>query len=241
MTFLISACTILRKEVQKTEIKEHETTLSLELVKKLNITNDDFYIEKIEIEVLNGKQKVKLLGSMKYEKEGRYLISIKSKSGIEAVRLYLTKDTVLINDRIRKKLYCGSTQDLSDKYGISSGMLPLIAGDYIDESGNISVKCDSGKCPAEVTVEGRKVKYVIDYETRKPILARFINSSTTEEIVILFDKFIKINDAKIPKAIQIEDFNKETQVNIYIKKIANKNEDRIRFVPGNNYEKILIK
>ena len=41
------------------------------------------------------------MATIKYELPDKYLISIRSKAGIEAARIFITKDTVLINDRIK--------------------------------------------------------------------------------------------------------------------------------------------
>ena len=56
----------------------------------------------------------------------KFLISIKSHTGIEVARIFLTGDSIMINDRINKKLYYGSTSYLKNKYGLTTAVFPVI-------------------------------------------------------------------------------------------------------------------
>ena len=80
-----------------------------ESTKNQNITNNGFFIQKAEIEIVTGEGKEKYLASIKFEKPDKYLISVKSRTGIEGARIYISNDSILVNDRINKKLYSGNT------------------------------------------------------------------------------------------------------------------------------------
>ena len=68
---------------------------------------------------------------LKFEYPDKYLISIKSRTGIEGARIYISEDTILFNDRINKKMYYGSSLYLKRKYGLTTNFLPLIFGDIV--------------------------------------------------------------------------------------------------------------
>ena len=83
---------------------------------------------------------------MKYRLPGNYLVSIRNKTGMEAARVYVTHDTVLINDRIYRKLYIGSNEYLLKKYGIATNSLPLVFGDYLKGLSEVEIlkDCSNG-------------------------------------------------------------------------------------------------
>ena len=60
-----------------------------------NITNTDFYIQKAEIEFTNKDNRQKFLCSIKYQRPDKYLISIKSRTGIEGARIYVSEDSII--------------------------------------------------------------------------------------------------------------------------------------------------
>ena len=130
ITLFISGCSSLKKS-GKIFIKGGEELIYKEDIIKLNISNNDFDIEKAEIEIVGNNNRQILLANLKYRKEGNYLISIRIAAGFEIARLYLTKDTILINDKIRRKIYTASPDWLNEKYGISVTALPVLFGDYI--------------------------------------------------------------------------------------------------------------
>ncbi len=71
-----------------------------------NLTQETLLILfKADVEVFNNGENRKLISTVKYRKPGNYLVSVKHRTGVEAARIYITKDTVLINDRIYKTLY----------------------------------------------------------------------------------------------------------------------------------------
>ena len=86
-------------------VAENETIL--ERTERQNITSRGFNIQKAEIEFNNQYGNQKFLASIKFEYPEKYLISLKSRTGIEGVRVFINKDSVFVNDRINKKLYIG--------------------------------------------------------------------------------------------------------------------------------------
>ena len=90
----------------------------------------------------------------------KYLVSIKSNTGIEIARIYLTEDSVMLNDRLNKKLYYGSASDLKKKYGLTTAILPVIIGDYVNDgkSDEESQNCIDGRLNIECSNKRYKNK-----------------------------------------------------------------------------------
>ncbi|MCX6300924.1 MAG: DUF4292 domain-containing protein [Bacteroidia bacterium] len=214
----------------------------IEQVKALNITNSDFNISKAEIEIANDMEKQKMICNMKYKKSGIYLISLRSQAGIEAARIFITKDTILINDRINKRLYYGEPNYLLEKYGITTTVLPVVLGDFIsDKSGDKIADCDNGKTVI-IEKEGvKELEYTIDCRSKKVTEIRALSIETGKGIIIRFEKFNELEESIMPKNIVITDKEEETRISIIIEKIENKLESDITFIPGKNYEAVLLR
>lgn len=240
--FLVCSCTVTKKIVS-TETTDQEVQLKfMQQVKALNITNSDFSITKAEIEIANDMEKQKMICNLKYKKPGIYLISIKNKTGIEAARIFIKEDTIIINDRMNKKLYYGKPNYLFDKYGITTTILPVILGDFIsDIEDNEEPECENGKTIIRKKEGIKELNYTIDCRKKKVTEIRALNIETKKEIIIEFERFIVLKESTIPKNIIINDNTNETRININIEKIEKGLENDIKFIPGKNYETILLK
>jgi len=240
LALIVSGCSAGRiKRTEKSKpVIESRSYILLDDVRKQNITNQSFFIQKAEIEVIGQSGTENLLGSIKFVSPDEYLISIRSRTGIEAARIYINTDTVLINDRINRKLFCGSTYDLKSKYGVTTSVFPLIFGDYINTNFSPlnSFDCVEGKVNIESSIEGIRIRYAIDCNYEKSVLAIAENSLKDEGINIKYKEFIKKGGILIPADIEIVDFQRETTIKIKIQKLETPWEGIIEFVPGNRYE-----
>lgn len=240
--FIVSSCSVTRKNISP-EVGGKSVQLKfIEQVKALNITNSDFNITKAEIEIRNDKEKQKMICNMKYQKPGKYLVSLKSQAGIEAARIFITEDTVMINDRINKKLYYGKPDYLLEKYGITTEILPIVLGDLI---ANISydeeTDCQNGETVLESEVDGKEIIYTIDCRKKKVNYIRYFNVENEKGIIIEYGKFYELEESTIPKNIRITDSTEETSIYIDIERIEKGLEKDITFIPGKSYEKILLR
>jgi hypothetical protein len=208
----------------------------------LNITNSDFNITKAEIEIANDTEKQKMICNMKYKKSGIYLISLRNQAGIEAARIFITKDTLLINDRINKRIYYGEPNYLLDKYGITTTILPVVLGDFISDTGGDKVaECDNGKTVIIEKTGVKELEYTIDCRKKKVTEIKAFSFETKKGILIRFEKFNELEESTMPKSITITDNKEETRISIIIEKIEKGPEGDITFIPGKNYEAVLLK
>ena len=212
----------------------------LESVKKQNVTSGNVFIQKAEIELLNQNGKQKFIGNIKFEYPDKYLISIKSRSGIEGVRIYITKDSIFVNDRINKKMYFGNSFYLNRKYGLSQSFLPLIFGDIvIDKSCNSSKdKCSGDQLKVSCVVKGVNLDYNIDCKKGKIVFVSQLNNSGSEGIKMKYDAFLNLENILIPRIIEIEDSQYNMTIKIKIVKVEYPWNGNVKFIPGKGYESI---
>lgn len=213
-----------------------------ERLEKQNLGTRGFYISKAEITISTHNGIEKILGNVKYNSSGSFLLSLRAKTGIEIARIFVTKDTLLVNDRINKKLYCGSSIYLKSKYGIPFSAIPIIFGDYVTgEKENRNIKnCIEGRVILDENIEGIRVNYIVDCKTGKSLKASLNDNIRKEKIEIAYSKLRKNDFGFLPGFMQINDLLRELTVIINIKKIESPWNGIIEFIPGKEYETVLL-
>lgn len=212
----------------------------LESVKKQNITNDNFFVKKAEIEVQTQNGNEKFIATIKFEKPDKYLISLKSRSGIEGARMYISNDSILVNDRLNKKMYYGNSLYLMRKYGISLSCLPLIFGDLLLDKNfkQGQEKCSEDKLNINCLLKGIEIKYEIDCNRRKASAVKDLTNFIQQGIQIEYGNFSIVDKKLIPKKVKIIDSQYNTKVRIRFLKIESPWNGSFIFIPGKGYELI---
>lgn len=241
---ILSGCSVPKKAVLT--IPEKVITDNMTLTERLlgsNITAMDFDIIKAEIDIFNNGENRKLLCSIKYRKPGNYLIAVKHRSGMEAARIYITNDTIMVNDRIYKNLYIGSKDYLFKKYGIETRMLPLVFGDYLNSLRDAETikDCKNGISEIQGYLDGKEIWYFIDCNKGKLKAVKISDRIGTSGININFDEFKKSGNNLFPGRITVEDTKGENKVIISIGEVEYRDSEKIEFIPGRNYKKIILK
>jgi hypothetical protein len=233
-------CSVLRtkENIVSTEVK----TTNTEEITNYNISAINFAFTRIEISVEGSGKKQKLLGNLKYINSGKYLISVRNNTGIEGVRIYIDKDTILANDRINRKTYYGSSSHLFEKYGISPAYFPVLFGDLIidKESKKKEVKCKGGSTEITELTGMNEIHYTADCLKRKIVKAEFGRDPNKYQVNMKFWNFRKIDNKIYPVNILVNDLFNKNIITIEIKKAEIYNGPEINFIPGNNYELILL-
>jgi hypothetical protein len=204
---------------------------------KNNLTEMGFFIEKAEISIETAEGRDNFLASLKFKKPDKYLVSLKSRTGIEAARIYLSGDSLLINDRINRVVYKGSQQSLQRNYGISATLLPVILGDFIKGISADSISdCRDGQMVTGSVLGGMKITYRIDCRMNKVIEAIPESSIGKQGIDMKFGDFFMEGATVIPGNIIVKDQKKGSSIEIKIGNIEIPWNGDIEFIPGNNYE-----
>ncbi|MBE0654758.1 MAG: DUF4292 domain-containing protein, partial [Bacteroidales bacterium] len=107
---LVTNCSVSKfKAKERSGTYDYEAgSLEVNKLEDYNLTNLSFYIQKADIEVISRGGKESLLASVKYRFPDSYLISLRTRTGIEAARVLIRSDSVFINDRINRAMYYGS-------------------------------------------------------------------------------------------------------------------------------------
>jgi hypothetical protein len=242
MVVLCSGCSVSRKQRRTSETDTIQVPRGdiYESLINQNITNKSFFIDKAEFRIKGSGGEKTGIATIKFKPPDKYLISIKSKAGIEIARIYLSEDSIFVNDRLSKKLYYGSTSYLKSKYGLTTAVLPLIFGDFLNENiyDNNKPDCEDGKIKMEAIIKDIKINYVVDCKYGKSILALPANEEMSGRMKIEYGKFFMSNDIYIPGIVKISENQNNTRIEIKIKRIIFPWEGSIEFVPGKQYEKI---
>jgi hypothetical protein len=212
----------------------------LQSIVNQNITKKSFFIDKAEFRIVSGGGEKSGIGTIKFILPDKYLVSIKSNAGIEIARIYLNGDSIVLNDRFNKKLYYGSASDLKRKFGLTTSILPVILGDYINnEIGNESnPDCIDGKINIDAIINDIRIKYIIDCKYGKSIMTSPANDRNSSGMKIEYSNFFRSGGINIPGLIDISEKQNNTRIQIKIQRIMIPWEGSIEFIPGRQYEKI---
>jgi hypothetical protein len=240
--FFLGSCSVTRK-VKNSVVPEQITPVYgniLEEVIGRNITTEGFFIKKAEITYVTKNGKQKFLGTIKFEFPDKFLISLKSKTGIEGARIYISKDSLIVNDRINKKMYFGKASYLKRKFGVDQSLIPLLFGDlFLDK--NIeknSYKCSNDKLKLDCIIRGVKIDYEVDCKSRKLAKVNLTDNYLRQSIMISNKGFINYGSIAIPEKVEINNLNDSTIIKLRFIKVEFPWNGTLKFIPGKEYEKI---
>lgn len=241
---LMWGCSVARKGKTENSVNAGivHTANVLDDIQNMNITSKSFFIEKAEVQLISNEGTEKFVANIRFEFPDKYLISLKSRSGIEGARVYINKDSILVNDRINKKMYFGDSFYFKRKYGLNQSFLPLIFGDLlIDQKTNSKdLDCKESKIDSENVVRGVLLKYMIDCQKRKVLLVSQEGSSQNKRLEIKYEKFFRQENILIPEFVEITENEFNTKIRIRILKVEYPWSGNVKFIPGKGYELIKL-
>jgi hypothetical protein len=238
LVFLGYGCEVTKRAGRKIPgITNSNPAGLIQLTESQNITNSSFFIERGGISTSGEGGRINLLFTMKYSQPGNFLISLKSTTGIEAFRIYLSKDTVLINDRINKVTLFGNPSDFERISGLPADLLRISVGDIF--IGN-KIESNSGMCIDNyMTIndyfQGLIIKSIIDCGLGKTKSAIISSGRLDEQINIIYSKF-RSDIYKVPGRIELNDLRRKVKIVIKIEKYSIPWTGGMEFIPGNGYK-----
>jgi hypothetical protein len=238
---LASSCSVFKglNEVKTGDIGKDKGMSVSVLAKERNLFNNSFYIKSMDVDIKMGKDDEKLFASLRFEKPDKFLISLRSRSGIEISRIFIDRDSGYIVDRIKRKVYKGSVKNIESKFGIPLNILPVLLGDF---GGNCGVEYESVNKDKFVlykcSLDKISLRYEIDQEIGKVKAVTVENGFGTPFFSADFDKFKKENEAVFPSRINWIDLERNVNIEINVQKIEYPWNDKIEFSFGNRYEVI---
>lgn len=243
LTLLIviaEGCSVSRKSMTPREnIPAVNSSDIVEFTIGNNISERNFDISKATIEITQNRETQKLLIGIRHKKPDTTLLIIRSRMGVEAARILLTNDTILINDRINKNLIIGKPKEVKNKYGLDARMLYMLLGDLLKdkndmESGNEN--CSKGSVRKVFSVDGRDVEYNIDCTRGKVTNTEIREDVLNNGMSIRFQKFLNVDGVIIPQKIEFSDEDLASDIKISIERILINWTGRIEFNTGSGYQ-----
>lgn len=238
---IANGCSVLRKKA--TDDSGAAEGNFIERLIDNNLTGGNFFIHKADVRLISQDITETITAVVKFRKPDTLLISIRSFAGIEAARFYMTKDTILVNDRINRQLLYGKPSGFYKRYGFSIDMAGIVFGDFIgginDFSGNYNCE-ESGAIEKNIYMERQRIRYIIDCSSKKATYAEAISFDTGQMIKFYYNNFRKSGKITYPGKIQIANEQIDAEIEIEIRRIDTKWSGKIDFVPGSGYELIEI-
>jgi len=215
LTILISSGCGIKKYVGP----EYTKSLDLKEVGKRNEVNQDklntIWIKKIRGVYFYGDEERKFNSNIRIIKDSIIIISIGMDFGIEAIRAYIKKDSIIIINRFNKTWYAGKIADLSNRYELINSykrieeILLMNVGKTtlleLDKSVNV-FKGEVDYCYRSVNKEGNsdfveKVCFdsLVGYIRERVITTGNIKS----ELQILYSEYKDVNSCVLPTEIDI--------------------------------------
>ncbi len=242
---IVSGCTATRKASDRPIGRVGETSAGFSVSEVLsnNISNENFYIAKADIRVEQENVAIRLGASFRFRKPDSLLVIVRSRTGIEAGRGLITKDTILINDRINRNLMIGSAKSLGSKYGIDAGLIYALLGDVIIEERDTrrKINCKDGGTSEVFIYDGRRIEYTFDCKGAKVVRTYFEGDVRSGNITIEYSDFTESGKIRFPQRIEMYDDLKSLKVVIEMKKIERPWSGSLRFIPGSGYRVVKIR
>jgi hypothetical protein len=245
LSVILTGCSVSKKSgsTASNSGKEAAVENSMESIINNNLSKENFYIQKADIKVTQDNISVRFIASIKFRKPDSLLISVKSRTGIEAGRAFITKDTILINDKINRKLLIGNPEIIESKYGIDPLLIFAVLGDIIIDDKEIgkALDCKKGVYSHGFEINNKTVEYIIDCGKKKAVRAYFEGDIKTSNITIDYSDITISDRLKYPKKIEIADDLKSINILLEIKKIESPWKGKIEFVRGSGYKVVKIR
>lgn len=235
--FLSNGCIAKKGLIDSSKSSDVTDKAFLESVEAKNISNNSFYIRKALVTYKDSVNKQSFSVSIKHNENDQYLAIVRSIAGIEIYRLFLSEDTLLINDRLNRRLLIGSESHLTRKIGLSFDSLVLLFGDFFmtqgmesDESGCVSgvrkFKDYAGLIPLDVEVS---------CSLKKVTYAQFALNKSNFSGEIKFNEFKQVKSLTYPRSVYFYSDNSGMEIEFQILGIESPWNETLEFIPGNNY------
>ncbi len=240
---IIQGCATNRKLKVRGKVYHESSIKNSDIVEK-NVSLKRFYIQKAVVTITGNQEETKFLTTVKYNPPDSILISVRAKIGYEAARIFLTGDTIIIADRVNRKLRVGNPQLLKKKYGIEPAMLFIVIGDYIQgtESRDKTFKCIDGYSDNNLLIDGRNINYKINCNEGKIAGATFEGDITSGNIELEFNDFANFDGLVMPRYISIKNDLSRIKAEIAIEKATGNFQGYVRGLKtGSTYDVIRIK
>lgn len=245
IALILFSCSVSRKSRSgnnDSSVTEKSSNTLKEIVSN-NLSNEDFFIQRADVKLTQENVTVHFNAAIRFRRPDSLLISVKAKTGIEAGRALITRDTLVINDRINRKVIVGDASGIRRKYGIDPYYIFAMLGDLIvnESEAAEAVDCRNGISLPRLQVNERRIEYTIDCSRGKVVKAFFEGDIRSANVELAYSDFINVSRIKIPQRIEISSDMNNVNIEIEIKKIIMPWDGPLRFITGSGYKVVRIR
>lgn len=209
-------------------------------VLKNNISEKSFIISKFKANI-NSKQygDRSVNGFLKYDKEGKILISLRSMVGIEVARILVNSDSIKIYDKINKILYHQNVQYVERKFGLKISEMKLLWGD-LPANDEISFEKENQMTVSKYPEISRKIAYSIDSLYYKIATVEAIRD---KEVLIraTYEEYSKAEKFIYPGRVNIELGGHDMTIDMQIKAISFSDINNMNFKVDSNSKRVILR
>jgi hypothetical protein len=243
ISLLINGCFVNKTITEKntgTGLSDDEIVTS---VAKKNISDSGFYIKKAVVDYSDATNNLKFLLSVKHNRNGEYLAIARAMAGLELFRIYITSDTILINDRLNQTLSVGNGRYLKENFSLDFNSLVYLFGDfyYTENLKSYSSGCLMGTKQFTDYIGNEKVDIKIDCNDGKVVYTKLIDELRNHSVSLTFFNFIKNGNMTYPEKTDMIFSENKIGLNIDIQSIDLDWNGEIDFVSGSDYKLELLK
>ncbi len=211
-------------------------------IEAAGLAGTGFFVRKANVEIQTEGTSEKLSLILRRNQEEEYLASVRSRTGIEGARVLLTRDTLVVNDRINRMLICGRPESLYRLYGFNSWMLPLVLGDVLaGDSSAAKIACKDNAVELKIRRGKNLISYLIDckdYRTERTVVSDLYGPG---EIKVEFGRFRQYGAFSFPEDITLSDKAGRYVVSVSFEDVEIPWKGDIVFIPGEKFERIELK
>jgi len=228
---IITACSVYRNYPDSSGANNSRGDFDLVSIRENNISDNSFFIQKAKIELQGRDSKDGFLASIKFKNQDSILISVRSMTGIELVRVFIEKDSVFVNERLNNSIFYRTVHELERKYSVSKNLIYIMLGDLIySESDVKNLNKENAKSKfLETIVDDRKVEYEVDFNRGKVLNTKVYDIGDQKEITLKYNEFKRAGNCKFAQKIDITGYRDYRRIIIDIKRIDTPFSGEIRF------------
>jgi hypothetical protein len=210
-----------------------------EMIEKIignNLSEENFFIEKGSVSLNIEEKTSRYYFTLKYRKPDIYLISVRNAAGLEGARIFFSGDTIMINERMGKRVIFGKIEDVERRLGFPFFTLKLAFGDlYIDNKIRINeTERFSNKITVNQNYQNKDLTYFLDLKVQKAEKVSYYDLEKNERIEIIYSKFDK-KEYHFPHLVEIKDEKRKISAKLRIDRVVIPWNGIIEFIPGAGY------
>lgn len=242
--FSVGCGTVKKKSTEEFAIAGvYNAEMFLQEVREYNLTKDSFYINKAEVQASMLGFNQNLIVSMKFKKPDSAMFIIKAKIGLEVARALITNDTIIINDRLNKRLILSGPEYFKRKYGLEPKLIYMIFGDFLLKPENIEnqIKCQKNSSQIDFIKDRNQYLMKFDCISKKLKEASIESITRGKKVEFKYDEFVGNNKKKYPILSTILVPDEDINLILRIEKIDTNWDGNIDFVANNGYRRKVLK